>query len=147
MTPNPRNEGKKRRLVDVTECKMVGAGQVVQRVAKVAVARRRKHVQREIRKRHEVNPRPQSRPGSGILVEGRGGQGAKEYQQKGKETTPNISAALNLMRRVYCVYIRFAGRANNSLVPPPERKDKAWPRQKFFVLETVRLFDSPSSSG
>ena len=78
MSRDPGNERKKRGLINVAEREMVGAGEVVQRVAEVAVARGRRHVQSEIAERNKVNPRPQRKPGRGVMLEERGGQGEQE---------------------------------------------------------------------
>src|SRR5690348_7190223 len=71
VPPNPGNEWKKRRLVNVAESKMVSASQVIQRVTKVAVARGGGQLQGKIRNDNEVNPRPQGWPRSGIIAERR----------------------------------------------------------------------------
>src|SRR5689334_3214364 len=71
VPPNPGNEWKKRRLVNVAESKMVSASQVIQRVTKVAVARGGGQLQGKIRDDNEVNPRAQGWPRRGSIEEKR----------------------------------------------------------------------------
>ncbi len=78
VTGDPSDEGEKRGQIDVAEGEMFGAGEIIQRIAEIAVAHRRGQVQREIDERDEVNPRPQRDARRGAVVVRSGGQEAQE---------------------------------------------------------------------
>jgi hypothetical protein len=69
VASDPSKDCDQRRLIDVPEIKMIGARDVVERVAEIAVARRRRDVQRKVDSHNDEHPAPKGSTAPGILMQ------------------------------------------------------------------------------